>query len=122
MAKRTAKRSTKKPSTKKLNLNNFNRELKQLNEENKKLKKEIDNTIAINFMSISQNINFPIACKITDNFKDLEEKLYKDYPELKHKNLYFMANGSIINRYETLENNGIKNSNTILIFDNEQNN
>ena len=102
-----------------LGFNNFNRELKKLNEENKRLQEEMDNIIAINFMSTSQNINFPIACKITDNFKDLEKKLYKDYPELKHKNLYFMVNGNIINRDETLENNGIKNRNAILICENE---
>ena len=99
--------------------NNTNIALKKLNEENKKLKKEIDNTIAINFMSVAHNINFPIACKITDNFKTLEEKLYRDYPELKHKNLYFTANGNIINRYETLENNRITNGNAILIDENE---
>ena len=99
--------------------NNTNIALKKLNEENKKLKKEIDNIIAINFMSVAHNINFPIACKITDNFKTLEEKLYRDYPELKHKNLYFTANGNIINRYETLENNRITNGNAILIDENE---
>ena len=71
---------------------------------------------------VEYNINFPIACKIKDNFKVLEEKLYKDYPELKHKNLYFMANGNIINRDETLENNRIKNRNAILIYENELNN
>ena len=99
--------------------NNTNIALKKLNEENKKLKKEIDNIIAINFMSVAHNINFPIACKITDNFKTLEEKLYRDYPEFKHKNLYFMAGGNIINRYETLENNRITNGNAILIDENE---
>jgi len=98
-----------------LNVNNTNQKIKQLNEEIKKLKREINDTIAINFFSVSQNINYPIACKITDNFKVLEERLYQDYPELKHKNLNFMANGSVINKFETLENNRIKNGDAILI-------
>ena len=93
--------------------------MRQLLEQNKKLQKEIYNMFAINFMSTAQNINCPMVCKKTDNFKLLEEKLYLDYPELKNKNLVFMANGSVINRYETLENNGIKPGNAIVIYENE---
>ena len=93
--------------------------MRQLMEQNKKLQKEIYNMFAINFMSTAQNINCPMVCKKTDNFKVLEEKLYLDYPELKNKNLVFMANGSVINRYETLENNGIKPGNAIVIYENE---
>ena len=93
--------------------------MRQLLEQNKKKKKEIYNMFAINFMSTAQNINCPMVCKKTDNFKVLEEKLYLDYPELRNKNLVFMANGSVINRYETLENNGIKPGNAIVIYENE---
>ena len=93
--------------------------MRQLLEQNKKLQKEIYNMFAINFMSTAQNINCPMVCKKTDNFKVLEEKLYLDYPELRNKNLVFMANGSVINRYETLENNGIKPGNAIVIYENE---
>ena len=80
------------------------------------------NMIAINFTSISQNINFPMPCKITDNFRDLEEKLYQDYPELKNKDIYFLVNGNLINRNETLEKNKIRDKDAILIYENEQNN
>ena len=102
------------------NFNDDNNEkMRQLTEENQKLKKEIDDIFAINFMSTFGNFNFPIACKKTDYFKVLEEKLYQVNSELKDKNLVFIVNGSVINRYETLENNRIESGNAILIYIND---
>ena len=43
--------------------NNFKEKMIQLIEKKEKLQIEIDNMFAINFMSTSQNINFPIVCK-----------------------------------------------------------
>ena len=99
--------------------NNTTEIINKLKEEKEKLQKEIDNMFAINFESTNQNIKCPMVCKKTDNFKTLEEKLYRDYPELKNKNLVFMANGNVINRDETLDNNGIKSGNAILICEND---
>ena len=80
---------------------------------------DFDKTIiAINFTSQPLDINFPIPCKITDNFKAIKEKLYDEYPQLKLKSICFLANGTIINETETLENNGIKNGYSILINEN----
>jgi len=107
----------------KFNVNNMNisngstANIRELIEEKEKLQKEMDNMFAITFESTKQNIKCPMSCKKTDNFKNLEEKLYRDYPELKKKNLVFMANGSVINRDETLDNNGIKSGNAILIYE-----
>ena len=67
------------------------------------------------FISSDQIINFPISGNIKDNFRDFEEKLFTQFPALRNKNLFFLANGSIINRNETLENNRIENDTTILI-------
>ena len=70
-------------------------------------------------MSTDQNINCLMIGKKSDNFKVLEEKLYQDYPEIENKNLVFMVNGCVINRDETLENNGIKPGNAIVIDEND---
>ena len=102
--------------------NNLQGIILQLNEEKenyKKLKKEIDNMFAVNFMSTDHNINCPIVCKKTEYFIDLEEKLYHECPELKQKNIYFISNGNLINRHETLENNGITKGSIILINEND---
>ena len=56
-----------------------------------------------------------MACKNTDIFSNLEKRLYHEFPELKNKNVYFIANGSKINNSVTLEQNKIKNGNAILI-------
>ena len=76
---------------------------------------------AVNFISVDQSINFPIACKSSDNFTELEKKLYIEYPDLKKKNIYFFANGKLIERSSTLEQNNIKSGNAILIKENELN-
>ena len=82
---------------------------------NEMTNKEIENIFTINFISIERKLNYSIPCKCTDIFKDIEKKLYIEYPELKNKNLYFLANGNIINRYETLEKNKIIKNTTFLI-------
>ena len=78
-------------------------------------KGEMENIFEINFISLDQKINYTIPCKSTDIFKDIEEKLYIEYPELKNKNVNFSVNGNIINRLETLKKNRIINNTTILI-------
>ena len=85
--------------------------------EMEQLKKEMENTFAINYISTEQKIDYAIPCKSADIFKNIEEKLYIKYPKLKDKILEFdfLANENIINRYETLENNGIMKNTTILI-------
>ena len=71
--------------------------------------------IAINFISTGHNINLPMACKKTDIFLTIEKKLFDEYPELKSKKLFYIANGNVINKYISLEQNKIKNGNSILI-------
>ena len=71
----------------------------------------------IQFISGDQYVNMLIICKVTDKFSVLEEKLYKDFPDLRNKNIIFLAKGNIINRSATLEENKIKNDTTIQIHE-----
>ena len=48
-------------------------------------------------------------------FSKLEEKLYLEFPELQHNNIYFISNGNPINRVMSLKQNKIKNGAIILI-------
>ena len=82
---------------------------------NEIIKKNNDDKCLVLFKSIEQFINYPIVCKNTDIFSDLEEKLYLVFPEIKHKNINFFANGNLIEKSATLEENKIKNDTTILI-------
>ena len=75
----------------------------------------METIVAVNFVSVNQNINFPMAFKNKDIFSKAEKKLYNKYPELKSKKVYFIANGNIINTSLSFEQNKIKSGNTILI-------
>ena len=91
------------------NLKNNNDTNKIVNIESKEEK------IAIFFTSVDQNIYRPISCKNTDTFVKIEEKIYNEYPEYKDYNTYLTINGNVINRLKTLEENGIKDGNTIIV-------
>ena len=75
----------------------------------------METIIAVNFISLNYNINYPMACKKTDIFSKIEKKLYHEFPILKSKQIFFVANGKTIDRSLTFEQNKIKSGNTILI-------
>ena len=71
--------------------------------------------IAITFLSTDQKIRSAIPCYNTDYFSSIEQKIYHKYPELVNKHINFIANGKIINRLYTLEQNDIQDNDQILI-------
>ena len=77
--------------------------------------KSDEKIIAIFFTSTHQDIHRPISCKNTDVFVKIEEKIYNEYPKYKDYNTYLTVNGNIIKRFKTLEENGIKDGNTIIV-------
>ena len=60
--------------------------------------------------------HYSLACRKTDLFVRLEEKLINDFPELRENDLYFEVNVRRIKRYKTLEENNIKNNDIINLF------
>jgi hypothetical protein len=56
-----------------------------------------NNFIAVRFCSNDQSINYPIACKDSDIFIRLEEKLLLECPKLMDKNIFYTVNTNIIN-------------------------
>ena len=45
----------------------------------------------------------------------IREKIFLDYPEFKHKDFYFLANGNIINERVSLHENKIEDGTAILL-------
>ena len=39
--------------------------------------------MAVNFRTVDQRINFPMICYYSQNFSELEQNLYTDFPDLK---------------------------------------
>ena len=74
------------------------------------------------FTSMDQKVNFPIPCASTDIFAEVEEKLYKEYPEYRETNNYFIANGAQVLRFKTIGDNKIGNGRpvTLIVPSNEE--
>ena len=98
---------------------------KKIEDLNEKLKRfpfileKGEKILSVIFTSVSQNVNYSMVCKNTDSIHKLEEELYKAFPELKQTNNYFLCKGSVIDRFEQFEKYKIKNSDIIII--NQQN-
>ena len=94
--------------------------LNEVKNEKLHLKKEINlgEKNYVIFESEDKNINISISYKHSDVFSKLEKKLYYKFPNLKYKNIFFYSNGKEINRNCTLEENGIKNGDIIIIKEN----
>ena len=60
-----------------------------------------------------------MACKTSDLFVRLEERLYQDFPKFRNVETFFMVNVNRILRFKTLEENGIKNNAIISLFTTE---
>ena len=71
--------------------------------------------MSVIFISLDQRILYSEICKNTDQFSKLESQLYKQYPQYLENENYFIANGIKINRFKTLEENGIRNHNIITL-------
>ena len=72
--------------------------------------------IALVFKSTKGEIHKTISCKNTDTFVRIEEKIYNEYPKYKDYNTYLTVNkGKVIRRFKTIDENKIKDGNTIII-------
>ena len=70
---------------------------------------------AIIFFSIDQKINYPIICNNSTIISRLEEEVYNEYPAYKDYNTYLTINGKTLKRFKSIEENGIKKGDKILI-------
>ena len=85
-----------------------------LNKHQKLIEGEI---MSINFSFISEKqINKSIGCLSTDIFATIEEKLYREFPELRETNNIFIANGQPVLRFKTVEENKIGNGYPIMLI------
>ena len=71
--------------------------------------------LAVQFNSTDQKVNKCLPCKNTTLFVRLEELLYEDYPEYRDFNIICTSGGNVIKRFKSMQENGIKNSDVILL-------
>ena len=65
--------------------------------------------MAIHFISMDQKVHYSIPCIDTDIFAEIEEKLYKQFPEYRETNNYFISQGKQVLRFKTISQNNIGN-------------
>ena len=71
--------------------------------------------MSINFLTTYEKLISSVICKNSDEFLKIEGQLSKNHPKLITKGIKFFFNGKKINRYKSLEQNGIKNNDIIII-------
>ena len=102
-------------------------QIDQKDRELNKLRKELQNKnlgqiiqesdmATVYFTSSDQRVNFAIPCIKTSVFAEVEEKLYKEYPEYRETNNIFIANGQQILRFKTIGENKIGNGKAVMLM------
>ena len=91
---------------KNIEINNL---MTQLNNSNLNLVNNINpnDMMCVNFKSQDQKVHFAVPCTKNTVFAEVEEKLYKQYPELRETNNNFLANGNQVLRFKTIAENNI---------------
>ena len=89
-----------------IELNNFRA---QLNNNIIKKNVDFDDIMCVNFISSDQNVHYAASCLKSNTFAEIEEKLYKQYPQYRETNNSFIANGTQVLRFKTIAENKIGN-------------
>ena len=78
--------------------------------------KEGEYLLPIIFISGDQKVHYSFICKNTEYFNNVENRLYKIYPDYQEGENCFYINGNKITKSKTLEENGIKYSDIIMMI------
>ena len=72
--------------------------------------------MTVNFMSMDQRIHLAVPCIGSNTFAEVEELLYKKFPEYRETNNSFIANGKLVLRFKTISQNNIGNGLPVIMF------
>ena len=110
-------------------INNKNIQLDQLrqqlqninlnNNQNDKNKNNGDTFFAnrcVSFISQDSSLFYAVPCDGNSTFAEVEEKLYKEYPEYRKTNNTFLANGIEILRFKTVNDNKIGTGKPVILI------
>ena len=81
-------------------------------------KKQIDveDMKCVTFISKDQSLVYGISCSGKDVFAEVEERLYKEYPEYRETNNSFLSNGKEVLRFKTINDNKIGSGKPIMLI------
>ncbi len=78
-------------------------------------KQNKDRDKCVNFLSSDHKIYFAIPCSGTSTFAEVEELLYREYPEYRETNNIFLANGKEILRFKTINENNVGSGRPVML-------
>ena len=81
-----------------------------------KKKIDLEDMKCVTFITTDQCLVYGISCSGKDVFAEVEEKLYKEYPEFRETNNRFFANGSEVLRFKTINDNKIGSGKPIMLI------
>ena len=90
-------------------LNSLRAQFNNNNINNLQNKVYFNDIMCVNFISSDQNVHYAASCLKTNTFAEIEEKLYKQYPQYRETNNSFLANGTQVLRFKTIAENKIGN-------------
>ena len=96
------------------NIEEMKKEIKKLKRRPSTLISE-EKSINVKFVSADQKVFFSLSCKSNDKFYIIESLLYDRYPEYIEYENYFLVNGNKLNRNKTLQENHIRDNDTIVL-------
>ena len=76
---------------------------------------DFDNIKIVQFISMDHSLIYSIKCLPSDIFAEVEEKLYKQYPDYRETNNAFQIDGRNILRFKTIEENNIPDGHYVQI-------
>ena len=94
-------------------LQNINLNTNQINQNNKQNKLFADKCVT--FITTDSSLFYGIPCNGDSTFAEVEEKLYKEYPEYRETNNTFLANGIEILRFKTVNDNKIGTGKPVIL-------
>ena len=100
---------------KELELNNLKSQLNN-NINNISNNVNFNDIMVVNFISSDQIVHYAAKCLKTNTFAEVEEKLYKQYPQYRETNNNFIANGKLVLRFKTIDENKIGNGLSVTLI------
>ena len=70
----------------------------------------------VNFITTDSSLFYAVPCNGDSTFAEVEEKLYKEYPEYRETNNTFLANGIEILRFKTVNDNKIGTGKPVILI------
>ena len=100
------------------------KDLQKKEEETKKDFKDISTTftatfeedLKVRFISSDNRLDTTISCFSWDKFSNLEEKLYQKFPEFRNENNFFISNGNVIQKDQTVSFNQINPGSPVMLI------